>query len=498
MKRKLASALIMTLAISSLTGCSLFEKTTAESLIADGLTTLANAESSELDLSIDMAIKAKIDETMSMDMGVAFSGDMEIEGDITYGDLDFNISVMGMSLEESMEMWTETKGDTQYTYTKVGSDGEWTVEESDGVESEGTEKVKITEDEVTDIFSNIKLHDREKGENYVVSANLDMDDLVELLEDISGKDKEDAEEVLDILEEMGVDSDVDLTFDIDMIFDGGSKDLEMLNLDISGDTLNDEEIEFTKLEVRMKFKSFNEELDLAVPKKVKDNAVEESSSDIFEGFGFDDEIVEDDFENILTPEVEPEVTPDVEPETEPTDTPDVIVSNGEWIDFNDIHFYVNGYKVTLGKTTLQDMIDAGVPFEEEDLANANNNIKPNYESDTFSIPLGEYWSANVSFGNYTENNISTKDAVICYLGYYTRDDEKQNIVTFDFPDTMDIDTLLANAGEPTETRVYDEDPKYVSKYFVYEQDSTMYYGNFGYEFYFMNGNLDSITLDYLP
>lgn len=45
------------------------------------------------------------------------------------------------------------------------------------------------------------------------------------------------------------------------------------------------------------------------------------------------------------------------------------------INFDKMSFMINGYECILGETTLQDLIDAGVPFTENSLADANNNIQ---------------------------------------------------------------------------------------------------------------------------
>ena len=60
----------------------------------------------------------------------------------------------------------------------------------------------------------------------------------------------------------------------------------------------------------------------------------------------------------------------------------------KWIDLDNMQFSVNGKVYTLGKTTLQEMIDDGVPFDENDINNAGNNVNPNYTSDSFEIVLG--------------------------------------------------------------------------------------------------------------
>lgn len=50
------------------------------------------------------------------------------------------------------------------------------------------------------------------------------------------------------------------------------------------------------------------------------------------------------------------------------------------------------------------MIDGGIPFNEEDIANANNNLNSNTESQNFSIVLGEYYNAQIAVINTTEEN----------------------------------------------------------------------------------------------
>ena len=84
-------------------------------------------------------------------------------------------------------------------------------------------------------------------------------------------------------------------------------------------------------------------------------------------------------------------------------------SGKTYVNFDEMNFYVNGQKFTLGKTTLQQMIDAGVPFDPEDLQNAGNNVKSNSESDCFKIMIGDYYYARVYFMNDTEDGKAAKD-----------------------------------------------------------------------------------------
>lgn len=181
--------------------------------------------------------------------------------------------------------------------------------------------------------------------------------------------------------------------------------------------------------------------------------------------------------------------------TEPV-SPDA--PSGKYIDLDNMQFSINGKTYTLGKTTLQELINDGVPFREDDLANAGNNLNKNSQSQGFRIELGEYWTAQVYAMNDTDGN---KTAAECYINQVylpLHNDETQNILTFAFPQDMTIDTLKANAGEPTDSRHYDGDDGYYSDTLEYTKESTKYFGDWGYTFEFMKGKLNYITLEYLP
>lgn len=124
-----------------------------------------------------------------------------------------------------------------------------------------------------------------------------------------------------------------------------------------------------------------------------------------------------------------------------------------WADFDNMSFKINGKTYTLGKTTLQEMIDDGVPFDENDLANAGNNINPRYESSSFEIKLGERSFAQVRVLNDSSDNKKASECFIdnVYMPIY---DEPQDILEFNFPLTMTQEELLANSGEPDPDNIY--------------------------------------------
>ena len=172
-------------------------------------------------------------------------------------------------------------------------------------------------------------------------------------------------------------------------------------------------------------------------------------------------------------------------------------SGKTYVNFDEMNFYVNGQKFTLGKTTLQEMIDAGVPFDPEDLQNAGNNVKSNSESDCFKIMIGDYYYARVYFMNDTEDGKAAKDCFAHEISF--RYDEPQDVVTFDFPFDITMDSLKANSGEPSEEPFhYDGDGDYYSDTLKYTKESERYYNDSVYEFDFVRGEFDSIRMTYIP
>lgn len=221
-----------------------------------------------------------------------------------------------------------------------------------------------------------------------------------------------------------------------------------------------------------------------------------------EEFDFDEE------EHPEATETEPvieTVTEPVETETETeattaATTRGASVINGTIVNFDEMNFYVNGKKFTLGKTTLQDMIDAGVPFDESDLQNAGNNVKSNSGSDVFKIVLGDYYYARVYFMNDTEDGKAAKDCFAHEITISIDNDKAQDILTFDFPFTFSMEELIANSGDPNEDIFHYEsdDGSYISDTVKYSKESEKYYNKNYYEFDFVNGELDSIRMTYIP
>lgn len=185
-----------------------------------------------------------------------------------------------------------------------------------------------------------------------------------------------------------------------------------------------------------------------------------------------------------------------EEESEEPTTPSADLGD-TWVNLDNRSFAVNGTVYTLGVSTLQDMIDGGVPFDEEDIANANNNLNSNTESQNFSIVLGEYYNAQVAVINTTEENKTIAECPISSIYLPVDLEESNDILTFAFPLTMTEDDLLAQAGEPTSQDSYSSGSDYVMNTYEYKVESENYYRETGYKFEFTNGVLSYVTINWI-
>ena len=184
-------------------------------------------------------------------------------------------------------------------------------------------------------------------------------------------------------------------------------------------------------------------------------------------------------------------------------TPNPNPSGAKYVNFDDMSFYINGKKYTLGKSTLQDLIDDGVKFEEDDLENAKNNIKSHYQSSYFKIDPGVKNGCFIWIQVFNETD-SGKPANECYINeilYKVLSDEgaKQKVITFDFPLNLTLDELKANSGEPNETPYHNEDnPKYIYDTLEWTKKGTKFWNSNRISFRFTNGALKEVSMTYIP
>ena len=231
-----------------------------------------------------------------------------------------------------------------------------------------------------------------------------------------------------------------------------------------------------------------------------------------EEFEFDDETLEEPTTTTTTEEAtttteEPATTTTTE-DTSARDSSDNGGSNpnpnpsgAKYVNFDEMNFYINGQKFTLGKTTLQDMIDAGVPFKDGELEDAKNNLKSKYQSAPFKVDIGKNFNCYIYVFNDSD---SGRPANECYVnevsfhGSYTKG-ETQNVLTFDFPLNVTIEDLKANAGDPTEKPYHNEDdPKFIADYLEWTKQGKKYMNRNRYRFEFYNYELRNVTITYFP
>lgn len=177
--------------------------------------------------------------------------------------------------------------------------------------------------------------------------------------------------------------------------------------------------------------------------------------------------------------------------------PQQTIDLGAYVDLNNMQFAINGKVYTLGKTTLQTLIDDGVPFDKDDLLNANNNINKNSQSEGFVIELDEYWSAQVYTMNDSDENKTIAECYIYRVYLPVHQDQKQNIIAFAFPLDITLEQLKEAAGKSTDSSHRKVDDRTYDT-LEYTKESTRYYADWGYKFEFMNDELQYVTLDYIP
>lgn len=165
-----------------------------------------------------------------------------------------------------------------------------------------------------------------------------------------------------------------------------------------------------------------------------------------------------------------------------------------YADLDARYFAIDGHIFEVGVSTMQDMVDAGIVFVDD--SNLYNNIKPNYESEQFKVELGEWNNIMIYASNFTDSNKTIAECPITEV-YFPIDleDEGNDRVQFAFPLDLTEEQLVANSGEPTELNDYSSDG-YTSKYYNYKVDSTKYYGQSGYEFQYMNGQLKYVYITF--
>ena len=234
-------------------------------------------------------------------------------------------------------------------------------------------------------------------------------------------------------------------------------------------------------------------------------------------FEFEDEELSAPTTTTTTEETDPTTTETEAPTTTTTEATTSATDSSEnggganpnptgakYVNFDEMNFYINGKKYTLGKTTLQELVDDGVPFQEGEAENFGNNVKSHYQSGYIKIDCGVkngcyFW---IEVFNETDAGKPMNECYVNQILFKVLNDEgaAQTLVTFDFPfKTLTMDELKANSGEPTEKPYHNEDnPKYTYDTLEWTKKGTKFMNRNRYEFSFTNGVLKEINMTYIP
>lgn len=181
-----------------------------------------------------------------------------------------------------------------------------------------------------------------------------------------------------------------------------------------------------------------------------------------------------------------------------------------YADLENRAFAYNGKVFKLGESTLKDLIDGGIPFDETELNNKGNNVNSNYETGRYTVEINDYTTMQFKFINITEEAKTEEECLLSYVRYYylyvpqpDYDADLNATVTecildaskkvcFSFPATLTKEQLLENNSVSAE-----QDENNNVNYIV---DSEIYMGNSGYHFKFnkTTNQLQDMSIDWLP
>ena len=232
---------------------------------------------------------------------------------------------------------------------------------------------------------------------------------------------------------------------------------------------------------------------------------EEEKVKLYESSDIEDSESEDESEELEDSEVSTEFELPCQEDFKPVDG-----LSTNYADLENRSFSYNGKIYTLGKTTLKEMIDDGVAFDEDDLKRKDDEIDKNMETDSYNTSVNEYVNFSCDFINITDGAQKVQDCVLSTVRYYpystplpTYDAEynkeiSENILKgseklcFSFPLTLTRDQLLENNSQYTD--IYNNNK---IEYFV---SSEVYYGRSGYSFTFQpeTGFLSDVYISWLP
>lgn len=401
MKRVLAACLAAMLVLG-LTACG-GKAPTAESLLSD----VQKLDTEKYySMNLDVSASAETDEgDGSVDISLVAEG----RGDVVHlDDVDVKIGVSGFSMRVSAEAWIDLDAGTSYIDAELMGQRSGWIESSLGDDPFSQDDIASIANVLCDVnLDKIEpeLLEREKGDDYVVTWEMDGDGMVEVLED--------AMESFDSAPDLS-DADVD-TIKVEAVFDAETQDLKSFVIAAEGDVTFSLGVEFTARNV-------DEELE--IPSKVIKAAAESETdegewtlggdefdvdssdeSDAFEPVsGSENELISNDgagYDEIIDPMAE------------------VIASKDPGLTYLSVSHYTGGETARLSYATGEDDWNGSIAIERVKSPDDWNSAEKSYKDQCDflaswyeSAPAGG--GANEKFVIYVDDSSYLKAELACY------------------------------------------------------------------------------------
>ena len=174
----------------------------------------------------------------------------------------------------------------------------------------------------------------------------------------------------------------------------------------------------------------------------------------------------------------------------------------KYADLDNRSFKYDGHLYTLGVSKLQDFLDNGVVFNEEDDYDKvfQRKLTGDLSFDRFYYTVNE-GDDGFFFVNPVDSNVPKRDCILAIVECNSFDDVrkgKDNKFSFAFPLTLTKDMLFKNSGEPT-GRLPEFDGNQIYSYLYNVASENFPEHESGYNFLFYDDvTLGGVSISWLP
>lgn len=394
-------ALAGAMCIGLLSGCTLTPPT-AESLMEKPFK--EEVKSADIDCKFAYEVTGKSDmEGMEMAMTVGISADINVlyDEDTVHAKGEVEAEIMGMSMSEEMETYSQKEKDKNLNYTKT--DDTWYVSESESEDNENAFVGMLSFD--IDKIKDLKLKEDKDSNVYTVTGK------------IAFKDLADNNDLEDLMSDMSEDIDTDdIMYHLTATFDKDNRTLKSVCYDVDMESIDNKDFEIDKMRIEITINKVND-VDVEVPKKVKENAIEEEYSDIFD-ITEDNEINTDESIDDSDATIKEETPKDESTETDKDNntTEDSSAVKGDW---TSRVCTFNGNKVTLKKTPVNDfvktcgykVVDDYVSYDTGYVVNPGQYVRVD-----LALEENDYSTLfSITAYNHTQKAIDIKECVLAAI-----------------------------------------------------------------------------------